>query len=286
MSTRKNPTHDAPGGSLAALRPRALIFTIYGLYAREEGGWISIESLVRLAAELGIDESAVRSAISRLKRRGVLEAERIDGAAGYTLSADARQMLEEGDRRIFSRPHTPHDGEWILAVFSVPESERSKRHALRSQLTWLGFGTVGSGVWIAPGHLEDETRDTLERIGMTQYVDLFRATHAGFRTTAAEVAEWWDLEVLSERYARFLSEFESTLDTWRRRRRRDDEGEAFADYVRVLTAWRRLPYLDPGLASELLPYDWMGAKAADLFFALDRRIAAPAHRFVESVRGS
>ena len=67
---------------------------------------------------------------------------------------------------------------------------------------------------------------------------------------------------------------------------RDDEGEAFADYVRVLTAWRRLPYLDPGLAPELLPRKWSGATAADLFFALQRRLEAPAHRFVEAVRTS
>jgi hypothetical protein len=30
----------------------------------------------------------------------------------------------------------------------------------------------------------------------------------------------------------------------------------------------------------------MGATAADLFFGLKRRIEAPAHRFVEQVRGS
>ena len=42
-------------------------------------------------------------------------------------------------------------------------------------------------------------------------------------------------------------------------------GQAFADYVRVLTAWRRLPFLDPGLPPELLPADWHGTRAAELF---------------------
>jgi phenylacetic acid degradation operon negative regulatory protein len=76
------------------------------------------------------------------------------------------------------------------------------------------------------------------------------------------------------------------LAGWKARRSRDDEGEAFADYVRVLTAWRRLPYLDPGLAPELLPRKWSGATAADLFFALQRRLEAPAHRHVEAVRNT
>ena len=56
---------------------RAVIVTIYGLYAREVGGWLSVSTLIRLMAELGADEPAVRSSISRLKRRGILEAERV-----------------------------------------------------------------------------------------------------------------------------------------------------------------------------------------------------------------
>src|SRR5689334_6651308 len=65
---------DAPaGGEAWSAQPRALIVTVYGLYAREAGGWLSVASLIRLMAELGSDEPAVRSSISRLKQRGVLE---------------------------------------------------------------------------------------------------------------------------------------------------------------------------------------------------------------------
>jgi phenylacetic acid degradation operon negative regulatory protein len=53
--------------------------------------------------------------------------------------------------------------------------------------------------------------------------------------------------------------------------------------VRVLTAWRRLPFLDPGLAPELLPRGWPGVRAAELFFALRDRLAGPAHDHVEAV---
>lgn len=265
-------------------RPRALIVTIYGLYAREMGGWLSISALIRLLERLGVDEPAVRSSISRLKRRGILEAERVDGRAGYALSSRAREILDEGDRRIFDRARASLRDGWVLAVFSVPESERQKRHMLRSRLTWLGFGTVGPGVWIAPGHLEAETRDVLVRQGLADYVDLFHADYLGFGSVEGEAASWWDLESLDALYREFLEAFQPVLAGWKARRSRDDEGEAFADYVRVLTAWRRLPYLDPGLAPELLPPQWSGATAADLFFALQRRLEAPAHRFVEAVR--
>ena len=168
------------GTASTAARPRALIVTIYGLYARSAGGWLGVSTLIRLMGRLGVEEPAVRSSISRLKRRGILEPERRDGTAGYALSAHARAILDEGDRRIFDRPRGTLDDGWVLAVFSVPESERGKRHALRSRLTWLGFGTVGPGVWIAPGHLEAETRDAIDRDGLADYVDLFHADYRGF----------------------------------------------------------------------------------------------------------
>jgi phenylacetic acid degradation operon negative regulatory protein len=53
--------------------------------------------------------------------------------------------------------------------------------------------------------------------------------------------------------------------------------------VRLLTDWRRLPYLDPGLPAELLPADWTGVRAADLFFALRERLEEPARAYVSTV---
>jgi phenylacetic acid degradation operon negative regulatory protein len=44
----------------------------------------------------------------------------------------------------------------------------------------------------------------------------------------------------------------------------------------MLTSWRRLPYLDPGLPLEHLPADWIGVEAGDLFEALDAALRGPA----------
>ena len=264
-------------------QPRQLIVTVYGLYSGVSDGWFSVASLVRLLADLGVDEPAVRSSISRLKRRGVLDARRVGGAAGYVLSDGARQPLREGDQRVFHRPRPEVADGWLLAVFSVPESERQKRHTLRSQLTRLGFGTAAAGVWIAPAHLHEETVDVLQWYGLRDYVDLFRADHLSFGELSAKVAQWWDLDGLQELYADFLSVYGPVRKRWARRRS-NPERDAFVDYVRMHTDWRRLPYLDPGLPEELLPRDWNGSRAADLFAAMHRRLAEPAKRHVNRIR--
>lgn len=269
-------------GTAASTRPRAFLLSIYGLYAREQGGWFSVSNLIRLLAELEVDEPAVRSSISRLKRRGILEADRVDGAAGYSLSPQARDIFERGDRRIFAAPRATAENGWILAVFSVPESERRMRHLIRSRLGWLGFGSVGPGVWIAPAHLECEAQDVLRQDDLIRYVDLFQASYRG-ADLVQEIASWWDLDAIDQHYRSFVEAHAPVLEAWRRRRRKDDEGEAFADYVRALTSWRRLPFLDPGLPAELLRPEWSGGPAAETFWALKRRLEAPAHRFVEQV---
>jgi phenylacetic acid degradation operon negative regulatory protein len=276
-------TDPGENGASTQSRPRSLIVTIFGAYGRESGGWLSVASLVRLLSAVGVEEPAVRSSVSRLKRRGVLVAERRGGAAGYGLSPQFHTELEEGDRRIFSRPAARLEDGWVLAAFSVPESERRQRHQLRSRLTWLGFGTVAPGVRIAPAHLAGETATVLARVGLSAYVDLFRADFLDFADLREEVGRWWVLDELAVRYGGYLRTWQPVLTSWRRRRSVDPR-EAFADYVATLDAWRRLPFLDPGLPAELLPRGWQGTRAADVFFGLRERLAGPAHELVDDAR--
>ncbi len=267
----------------AQARPRSLIVTVFGAYARDSDGWLSVASLVRLLSAIGVEEPAVRSSVSRLKRRGVLVAERRAGAAGYGLSQDFRTELDEGDRRIFHRPAGRLEDGWVLAAFSVPESERQMRHQLRTRLTWLGFGTVAPGVRVAPAHLADDTRRVLTRVGLSAYVDLFRADYLDFADLRDEVSRWWDLDELARRYDGYLDTWQPVLAGWRRRRAVDPR-DAFRDYMGTLDAWRRLPFLDPGLPADLLPRGWQGARAADVFFGLRERLCGPARQFVDDAR--
>jgi phenylacetic acid degradation operon negative regulatory protein len=263
------------------LAPRALIVSLFGLYAHELGGWLSVATIVRLMADLGVDEQATRSAVFRLKKRGWLEAQKQGRTAGYRASADALEILAEGDTRIYGRRRgTPDDG-WLLVVFSVPESERDQRHRLRSTLTRLGLGTIGPGTWVAPGHLGDAVLAALHRGGLAQFTDVFRATHLTGAPGRDTIAAWWDLDALEATYADYLRRFAGVAARWEDHP--GDDARAFADHVPAVTAWRRLPYLDPGLPLEYLPEDWIGSRAQALFDRLRELLAAPAARHVRAV---
>jgi phenylacetic acid degradation operon negative regulatory protein len=258
--------------------PRHLILSLFGLYAREGAHWLSVRSLIALMTDLEVDAAATRSSVSRLKKRGVLEPAKEDGQAGYRLSTQALAVLREGDARIWSRPRASVADGWLVVVFSVPEAERGRRHELRSLLTRLGFGTAAPGVWVAPGTAYDETLAALDRAGLASYTELFRGDYLGSGPTDVRVGEWWDLPSIAELYDEFLADHVALT-----RLRAPAPARAFATYVPMLTAWRRLPYLDPGIALDLLPADWPGVRAGDLFAELDQRLRSPAAKHARAL---
>jgi phenylacetic acid degradation operon negative regulatory protein len=258
----------------AAMRPRSLLMTFFGAFLRQLGGWIAVADLIALMADVDLDEQAVRSAVSRLKRRGVIAAERRDGAAGYRLTEHGVAILEAGDARIFERPASGAP-EWLLVLFSVPEAPRALRPRLRTRLAWLGLGSVGSAVWIGPAHVEGEVRLLVEELGLAAHVSLFRAAHAGFEPLPEAVAAWWDLDAIAAEYRAYLRVWGA----------RGAPARPFSDYLRQLDDWRRIPFHDPGLPADALPDEWPGAEAWALFGELSERLGPVAREHVEARLG-
>lgn len=253
-----------PGSATSLLR------TVIGLYLRPLGGAIPASALVRLAGDLGIPVTRARTAITRLKQRGLLLA----GTGGrYALNPSAVGMLERGDDRIFTVRTMRVGDEWLLVSATIPETRRDLRHQLRRRLQFIGAGAVSAGLWILPGHLDAEVEDLLEEIGVRDFATLFRtADPRPSRPLAETVAVWWDLHVLRAEHERFLASVDA-LPT----------AAPFEAYVRLIDSWRLLPYIDPGLPAELLPADWPGVRSAAAFTELSARLAGPARAHVDDV---
>lgn len=266
--------------------PRALIIDLYGAYVRRLGGWLAVADLVALLGHLGHDEQAVRSATSRMKRGDLLRSEARDGVAGYALTGNGAAILAQGDDRIFAANAADLDEGWVVVVFAVPETERDRRHRLRSRLAWLGFGQVGNGVWIAPRRMLPDVKRLLISDGLDRYVTVFEGRDAGFDPTAALIARTWDLGGLARLYVAYIDGHRHLVDRWRGGTMGAGNGDrprAFVDYTLALSAWRRLPYTDPGLPAAHLPPDWPGHRARQLFAELLELIEPAAFAHVASM---
>lgn len=257
--------------------PRETILDLYGSFVRDFGGWIAVADLIRLLEVLGIDEASARSAVSRMKRNGLLRASPRTGTAGYSLTAAAAEWFADGDQRILHRRGAVEHTGWVLVSFSVPEDERMIRYRIRARLGALGFGQAAGGLMVAPVAIMAETERALRREGLDPYVTLWSAGHVGFTSTADMVASAWDLPAIRGAYDSYVSAQSPVLASLEAAT--PDDREAFRRYVANVNAWRTLPYLDPGLPLAALPAQWPSAEAAALFDTLAARLRPGAWRW-------
>lgn len=284
---------ETPHAGIRIPRPpvlhQSLIITLFGLYRRTSATAVPVAALVSLLGDLGYDGPGVRSAVSRLKNKGILTSASADGVAAYYLAESVRATFDEGDERIFAATPPRPLNDWALVLFSVPESRRSLRHQLRKLLRSQGFGTVASGVSIGAGHLMEQAREKLTRSGLEEYVQFFRGEYSFSGDVRDQVAQWWDLDAVDASMREFLDLYDDAVDQWsglltdNPNAGSDPTGEiarqAFQYYVPMLTMWRRLPYEDPNLPAEYLPAGWKEPSARAAFVGTHQLIEPLATRY-------
>jgi len=239
---------------------RSLLMTLLGEYVlpRDRLVWTSV--LVDTLAGFGVEQKSARQALARAAAEGWLVSERVGRLARWGLTAPGRRLLTEGAQRIyqFGRGDRPWDGRWLVLLVSVPEVKRDLRHRLRTRLSWAGFGSPEAGVWISPDlSREGEALDVLKELGLAAGAMSFTATYGAVGEPGAMVTRAWDLTGLERRYEAFIAEFGGL----------EPAGGAAVLHAqtRLVHEWRRFPFLDPQLPQELLPANWSGSAAAELF---------------------
>lgn len=252
------------------LNPRSLLFTLYGDYVHPLGQHeVPVSALVRAAGELGVSGNALRSALSRMTREGWLEAER----RVYSLSPRGRQLIEEGVARIYGGHRPDWDGRWLLVAYSLPERRRGERDRLRQGLTFLGFGSLGNGIFVSPHDLEAEAAELVRRCGAEDVVTMNRGELTWPADPAKVVGRAWDLDAVARRYAGFAGRVRQDLE-----RPPASDAEAFRRRFMLTHEFRRFQFGDPDLPDALLPRDWIGTRARELFAELNGALKPAAER--------
>jgi phenylacetic acid degradation operon negative regulatory protein len=267
-------------------RPRAAMLTLYGDYVLHKGGEIGIGSLVRLLGNFGLSEQAIRSAVSRMCRSGLLKAKRANRKSYYSLTSEGHSLLTEGAQRIFQRKESHWDGNWNIITYSIPERMRQARDRLRLELGWMGYGALGEATWISPYDLTREVKNLLQRLNIEEYVNIFSAQNQGGIDPRKIVSRCWDLGKIYQKYADFLADYRPKLEEHRRRLQAGDTiepSECFVARFNLIHEYRKLPFFDPDLPLELLPANWLRPQAAALFDEYHGLLTEKANEYFDSV---
>lgn len=245
---------------LGAASARSLLLTVLGEFVLPGGHPVWTAAFLEALGLLGVEEKAIRQALARSAAEGWLEGDRHGRRTSWRLTPAGRRLLTDGTERIygFGRPMSDWDGQWLMVLASVPETNRRLRHLLRTRLSWNGLGNLAPGVWVSPHpEREQDVREVLHEIGVGDTSTIFIG-HLGDLSEARHVARRaWNLDEIELAYEDFTDEVRAL--------RPGNDAESFAAHTKLVQEWRRFPFLDPGLPPELLPPAWNGAQAVVLF---------------------
>jgi len=264
--------------------PQQVVLTLYGDYILHLGGEIGIDTLIKLLANFDLSQQAVRSAISRMSRKGLIKVRRVGRRSYYSLTSHGRTLLTEGARRIFKRKTTKWDGNWNIVTYSIPEKTRETRDIFRRELAWLGYGPLSEATWVSPYDMTKEVNELAEKLNIRDCVQIFSAKQVGSVNPKSIINWGWDLDKIHEKYRNFVQKYQNKLKDHQKRLEAGEviePSECFVERFHLIHEYRRLPFYDPDLPIELLPDNWLRPQAANLFNEYHDLLARKANEYFD-----
>jgi phenylacetic acid degradation operon negative regulatory protein len=262
------------------VKPRSIVFDLFGDYVRYRGGVARLRTLTTLMSCFGVNQSTARVVIARLRNEGWFEVRRDGRESLYALNAKSLRLLDEGRARIFERERDDWDRHWHLVIYSVPEIRREVRDHVRKELAWLGFGPLAPSTYISPHDRLRRAADTLADQPEVR-LDMLRCQSGGLAVDREMAARCWDLDGLNADYRTLLADYRSRLPAYLAGSL--SPGEALVERMRLTHGYRKFPFRDPDLPVELLPDGWAGRAAHEMFLQAHELLRAPAEKFYDDV---
>ena len=253
---------------------RSLLLTMLGEFVRPSGGSVWTSTVVDGLGTVGITERNARQAVARLGEQGIVEPERIGRRTRWQLTDAGERLLTAGAERIYSFGSQADSwtGAWLLVSCQIPDRRRAVRHRYRTQLAFEGFGSLTPNLTVSPHpDREKAANDIITSLGLADLAMTFIARSGEITDDAEILATAWDLDGLAERYAGFIDAFDDMRDP-----AGNSPTASFAATLQLVDAWRRFPFADPELPTELLPSEWIGTRARVAFEQVRARHAADA----------
>ena len=224
------------------VRAAGFIVTLYGDAVVPRGGEIWIGTIIETCALVGISETLVRTAVSRLVAAGQLEGWRRGRRSFYRLSERMQAESEAASRLIYGPPEP-----WRWRFVHLPEAGADSLMVL---LEREGFARLRPQLAVGPA------RGTLPKGVLVFDADPV----AGEALLADFAAQAWDLTAHAAAYDTLVAQF-APLDGIVP----DDGAAALTARLLLVHAWRHALLRDPRLPAAALPADWPGRAARTLF---------------------
>lgn len=263
----------------SSLRPRALVFDLYGEYFRYAGGQAKMGALVELLSLFGVEAATVRVVMARLRRDGWFDSVKSGREVTYLLNDKSWRLLDIGWKRIFERHYFDWDRTWTQALIDRSSLTRKRSQRIQTVLTWCGFGKYGNDIWFSPHDRVKQVRDMAEADD-DMYIRFLSCRSVDVANDRLISEQCWDLSELNDEYQSFIEQYKPRLARYRC----GMDGEAaLIERMKLIQRYRLYPFRDPDLPEVLLPPTWRGQVAHELFVECHQALRRASDEWVGTI---
>ncbi|MFL6554671.1 MAG: PaaX family transcriptional regulator C-terminal domain-containing protein, partial [Bacillus sp. (in: firmicutes)] len=114
---------------------------------------------------------------------------------------------------------------------------------------------------------------------------LFSSSDVISHTSNGIIEKGWDLKQVSDNYNQFIEKYSTEFEELREKALTNTltDEECFIKRTSIVHEYRKFLFQDPGFPRDLLPADWIGTKARELFWNIHQLISIPSIRYFESI---
>lgn len=161
---------------------------------------------------------------------------------------------------------------WTMVIFDIPERDKKARDVLRYQLQKRGFGMMQGSVWVKPFDVSGEIRNFIRAKNLQWRVKVltFNMRHQDEKEAIHRI---WKMDRLNNEYKEFIQTTKKNFKNIKNHpfKKRKTLYRAL-DLLARIAEKDYLPIYenDPQLPSSLLPTNWAGKRAYNIYRQLDK----------------
>ena len=127
-----------------------------------------------LSDEMGYKEASIRSALSRLQKKGFLELDK-SGRGEMFLNLSNEGKAAWLSKKLKSEKLPKLSNQYVLVVFDIPEAERKIRDLLRQRLRQFGFEPWQKSVWATDNDVFHLIKRYFDQAALGDYVIILQS---------------------------------------------------------------------------------------------------------------
>lgn len=238
------------------------------LYLLRHDQGLSRDEVEEIIKAIGIkEEDEIKQTIKKLINGNDIK----EKEGQLFLLAKARRKMIKPDTKVLYNG-SRWGSRWTMVLFDIPERNKKIRDILRYKLQKMGFGMMQGSVWVKPADVANEMRRFVRLKNLQWQVKVLSFNLAAPDEKEA-IHRIWKMQKLNDEYRRFVKK------TIKRFKKLKDYNFTTAklltlalDLLSRITEkeYIQLYFKDPQLPTGLLPKEWSGKRAYNLYQQLDK----------------